>query len=140
MSALINIWPKDPGYNTSSGYNVKRYDSQKDRISKVQLLVDSWKATALDHRFTSDYVTKLSCQPYDGAHQLIFLDSSSNLVVLKSEVKTVKVSAEVDEAPEDTCVSVEISGKNLDTAEDFTFFLSVYRRPTITAHTQYKVT
>jgi hypothetical protein len=37
----------------------------------------------------------------------------------------------IDEDPEDTCVRVEISGKNLATGKDFQFSLSVYRHPTV---------
>ncbi len=134
---LLDIWPKGVGYNFQSGYNSEKYRSDRDPIEKVQLLVDSWKSTASNHGFSCADVLKLSCKPCDGGHRLKFLNRSTEVVKLKSELQTVKVSADVYECPEDTCVNIDIFGRNLATGKDFQFSLSVYRRPTVTVSTQY---
>lgn len=138
MSALIDIWPKGVGYDKWSGYNAETYDLKKDQIQRVQLLVDAWKATALNHGFLSENIRKLSCLPCDNGHQLTFLNASSELVALKSQVQTMEVSVDVDQDPDDTHVAIKIFGKNLAKAKDFSFYLSVYRYPTVRVHTRYE--
>jgi hypothetical protein len=135
---LLDIWPKGIGYDTNCGYHAERFDAKKDPIPRIKLLVDSWKNTAIDHGFNCENVRTLSCQPYANGHRLAILDESSQEKVLNCQVQTMKVDADVDEEPSDTCVRIEIAGKNLDTNNDFSFSLSVYRRPAVKAFTTLK--
>lgn len=136
-SLLIDIWPEGVGYDTFSGYRVEYYDAKKDPIQRICLLVDSWKKTALVHGFNCEGVQRLSCLQYANGHRLTFSDALSNERVLNCQLQTMQVDADVDEEPCDTCVQIEICGKNFDTGNDFKYSLTVYRRPNVHSITNF---
>lgn len=134
----ITIWPKGVGYDTQSGYHSESYDSKTDQIQRVEQLVEAWKAAAKKHRFSSENVSNLFCFPYDGCHQLLFINSKQELATYKCQILTVDAEADVDEVPSDTSMGISISGKNYDTGKDFTFSLNVYRFPQVNISTKYE--
>lgn len=138
---LYDLWPQGIGYNTLSGCSQNFYEKENDSIERVQCLVDSWKRTALEHIFKSHAISTLSCKPSENAHILTF-DNHTKALESKSKsvnciIEKIKAYVFVGLNPLDTCVRLNIFGKNLDTAKDFEMEMEVYRKPEVLTNVSY---
>lgn len=134
MVANMNLWP----VATQTGFKSETYDESKDPIERVQMLVEAWKQTAVLHGFQCAQVLHLSCNLSNKDHQLVFLDDENRVRTRISKIKSLSVSATVDDASQKTCIAIEILGIHLWDQKEFRFILSLDRLPHVNLSSGYK--
>ena len=136
--SLFNLWPESQWCDVYG----EEYHSEKDTIEKIELLVQSWKATAFKRNFGCEHVLKFHCQPslFGKGHQLRFNNEENKPQGFDAQIHSLRASAMVEEGqcPQNTCISIHIKGVNLETASPFISHLSVQRYPKIAVTTYLK--
>lgn len=130
------IWPQGVGYDVQSGYATQSLSLKEMSFEKIQAIVQSWQLTARSHGFNCQQVSSLNIlpgheSPSDVIIQYKSADPAGQIQELFAEMHAVEVSADVDEVPEDTFISLIFKGLNRKSNLDFKLSFIVSRYPQV---------